>query len=86
MNEDINVTIKRTEIEIITNLPVPIDEQLMSVAEAMKFLKSQINAISDIQIDEIINSEYTTFEWKEMINRGVAAYLGTVVYEIKTVG
>lgn len=81
------ITITRTERVMITGDEQPIDRQeFMSRETAWAFLHENVPQITDAHMDEIMSNTDTHFEHFEMINRVVAAYSGTVIYDITIEG
>jgi len=77
------ITITRTERVMISGQAQEIDSQsFQSESDALGFLQSHVPAWTAAHMTEVMANPETHFENREMINRGVAAYLGTVIYDI----
>ncbi|MCL5096464.1 MAG: hypothetical protein M1608_02810 [Candidatus Omnitrophica bacterium] len=77
------ITIIRTERVMISGQADPIDStEFHNEKDAENFLRDHVPALNDAHYKEIWAEPETNFENREMINRGVSAYLGTVIYEI----
>ncbi len=77
------ITITRTERVMISGQADLIDTTVFQgESDAEKFLREHVPALNDAHFMEMWAEPETNFENREMINRGVSAYLGTVIYEI----